>query len=212
MAQFFAHKGYLVIQPNFRGSTGFGYEHRNSGRGKWGLEMQDDVSDALKSYIDSGIANPDKVCIAGASYGGYSALAGGAFTPELYKCVVSIAGVSDLPMMLNRTRSTSGSDSETIVYWERVIGDRKEDKDDLKNQSPANFASAFQAPVLLIHGNDDTVVPIAQTLRMKGSLESAGKSVKFVKLKGGDHWLSTSPTRIETLQAMGDFIDKHLKN
>ena len=128
MAQFFAHKGYLVIQPNFRGSTGFGYEHRNSGRGKWGLEMQDDVSDALKSYIDSGIANPDKVCIAGASYGGYSALAGGAFTPELYKCVVSIAGVSDLPMMLNRTRSTSGSDSETIVYWERVIGDRKEEE------------------------------------------------------------------------------------
>ena len=211
MAQFLAHKGYLVIQPNFRGSDGFGARLLLAGRGRWGKEMQDDVSDALAHFTDLGVADPDRVCIAGASYGGYSALAGGAFTPELYKCVVAIAPVSDLPFMLNSERRSHGSDSWVLAYWERVIGDRKEEKDKLREVSPVNYAERFKAPVLLIHGDDDTVVPIHQSRRMERALKRADKQVQFVKLKGEDHNLSFPETRITTLQAMGDFIDEHLQ-
>ena len=211
MAQFLAHKGYLVIQPNFRGSDGFGARFLFAGRGRWGKEMQDDVSDALAHFVDLGVADPDRVCVAGVSYGGYSALAGGAFTPELYKCVVGIAPVSDLPFMLNSERRSHGSDSWVLAYWERVIGDRKEEKDKLREVSPVNYAARFKAPVLLIHGDDDTVVPIHQSRRMERALKRADKPVEFVKLKGEDHNLSFPETRITTLQALGDFIDEHLQ-
>ena len=211
MAQFFAQKGYLVIQPNFRGSTGFGYHFRNAGRGKWGKEMQDDITDSLSHFVEAGVADPERVCIVGYSYGGYAALAGGAFTPDLYKCVIAGAPVSDLPMMLNQDRSKSRFRNHwAVAYWERVIGDSREERERLKDVSPANFAESFQAPVLLLHGDDDTVVPIAQSRRMEARLKRADKQVEFVRLKGEDHWLSIAETRIQALEAMGSFLDKHL--
>ena len=210
-AQFMAHKGYLVIQPNFRGSRGFGRAHRLAGYGKWGREMQDDVSDALAHYVDKGIVDPSRVCIAGGSYGGYSALAGGAFTPDLYKCVIAYAPVADILRMLSHERHKYGADHWVIAYWDRVIGDHKEARDLLSEISPANYAENFQAPVLLIHGDDDTVVPMFQSRRMEDQLKDAGKAVEFVKLKGEDHWLSSSETRIQAFEAMGAFLDKHLK-
>ena len=211
MAQFLAHKGYLVIQPNFRGSTGFGRKFRIAGSGRWGKEMQDDVSDALSHFVELGVADPERICIVGASYGGYSALAGGAFTPELYKCVVAIAPVSDLPLMLNSERRDYGSDHWVVAYWESIIGDRREDREKLKEISPVNFASEFEAPVLIMHGDDDTVVPFLQSRRMERALKKADKPVEFVKLKGEDHWLSIPETRILALQSMGDFVDKYLQ-
>ena len=210
MAQFFAQKGYLVIQPNFRGSTGFGYHFRDAGRGKWGREMQDDITDSLAHFVEAGVADPERACIVGFSYGGYAALAGGAFTPDLYKCVIAGAPVSDLPMMLNQERRDHGSDHWVVAYWKRVIGDSRKERELLKDVSPANFAESFQAPVLLLHGDDDTVVPIAQSRRMEARLKRADKQVEFVRLKGEDHWLSIAETRIQALEAMGSFLDKHL--
>ena len=118
MAQFFANRGYAVLQPNFRGSSGYGHKFTEAGLHQWGLKMQDDISDGVKKLIADGIANPKRVCIVGASYGGYAALAGATFTPDLYACAVSFAGISDLPRAIapnvrvtarSRARCRSGS-------------------------------------------------------------------------------------------------------
>jgi dipeptidyl aminopeptidase/acylaminoacyl peptidase len=210
LAQFFASRGYMVLQPNFRGSSGFGAEFRHAGRGEWGRKMQDDVTDGVKLLIKSGRADPDRICIVGASYGGYAALAGGAFTPELYKCVAAIAPVSDLPRMLIDERKDFGEDHWVFEYWTKSIGDLKAERKKLKSISPVNFAADFQAPVLLIHGKDDLVVPMRQSTRMESALKKAGKSVELIQLKGEDHGLSTSETRLETLKALDAFVSKHL--
>lgn len=211
MAQYFASRGYAVIQPNFRGSSGFGRAFELAGHGEWGRGvMQHDVTDVVKAAINTGIADPDRICIVGASYGGYAALAGGAFTPNLYKCVAAIAPVVDLPRMLLDEQRDRGKESVTVAYWSEAIGDRKEDRDKLEQISPSNYAEAFAAPVLLIHGNDDTVVPIHQSRIMLRALERAGKEVEFVTLKGGDHWLTTRDTRLETLRALDAFVTRHI--
>ncbi len=209
MAQFLARKGYAVLQPNFRGSTGFGYEFRNAGRGKWGREMQDDVSDGVKALVASGYVDPSRVCIMGASYGGYSALAGGAFSPELYRCVIAINGVSDVLTMLKNEKFEHGRDHWVVSYWEKVIGNSKTEREKLKNVSPANFAEQFQAPVLLIHGNNDKVVPIKQSKIMHKALKKADKNVELLVLKGEDHSLSFSSTRLATLTAINRFLDEY---
>lgn len=209
LAQYFANKGYLVLQPNFRGSTGFGYQFRYAGRGLWGKEMQDDVSDGVGALVEAGYADPARVCIVGASYGGYSALAGGAFTPELYRCVISINGVSDLPRMLRDDRRKHGYNHWVISYWEKLLGSDSVKSEQLKNISPVNFASAFRAPTLLIHGRDDTVVPIMQSEKMAKALKKEGKDVSLLRLKGEDHHLSSSSTRLAMLKAIGEFLDEH---
>ncbi|MEM6415547.1 MAG: alpha/beta fold hydrolase [Pseudomonadota bacterium] len=212
LAQFFANRGYLVFQPNFRGSSGYGKRHTEAGYGEWGGLMQDDVTDGVKRLIENGWADKERVCIIGGSYGGYAALAGGAFTPELYKCVAAIAPISDLVSMMLSTRreSSEGEDSFAYRYWTRFIGDRRKDKAKLEAVSPVNFASSFQAPVLLIHGRDDTVVRIDQSARMHRALKAAGKSVQFVRLKGEDHYLSKSETRVETLRALAQFVETNI--
>ena len=208
-AQYFARKGYLVMQPNFRGSSGFGYAFTKAGHGKWGQEMQHDISDGVKTLISAGYINPKKVCIMGASYGGYAALAGGAFTPELYRCVVSVAGVSDLPLMLATEKKNHGKRHWVVSYWHKLIGDSKTEREKLKDISPKNFADQFQAPVLLIHGKDDTVVPLKQSLRMETALKKADKEVELIVLKGEDHWLSKSETRVQMLRAIDEFLERH---
>ncbi|MCA8901696.1 MAG: S9 family peptidase [Hyphomonas sp.] len=206
MAQYFANRGYVVLQPNFRGSTGFGAAFEEAGRGEWGAKMQDDITDGVEALINSGVVNPDRTCIVGASYGGYAALAGGAFTPDLYKCVVAIAPVSDLPLMIKFEKDSHKKGHWAIDYWEEQMGDEEKQK----SASPINSVDAFQAPVLLIHGKDDTVVPIEQSRVMEAALTKAGKQVSFVQMKGEDHWLSDGETRIVALRAMADFVDENI--
>lgn len=208
MAQYFASRGYLVLQPNFRGSDGFGDDHRRAGHGEWGGKMQDDVTDGVKRLVKSNWADPNRICIIGGSYGGYAALAGGAYTPDLYKCVAAIAPVSDLSMMLTQAKRDSGSDSAVFEYWTDLIGDRSKDKAKIEAISPVNAAASFKAPVLLIHGADDTVVPYAHSTKMEAALKKAGKSVRLVKLKGEDHWLSVSDTRLQTLIELDKFVSE----
>ena len=208
LAQYFAAKGYLVLQPNFRGSTGFGYEFRDAGRGKWGKEMQDDITDGVKALVDAGYVDPERVCIVGWSYGGYAALAGGAFTPEVYRCVIAIAGVSDIPKMLDEDIENA-EDHWVVSYWKEVIGDVKSERDALKAVSPLYFADNFKAPVLLIHGKDDLVVPVSQSKKMFRALKKSDKEVQLVTFKGGDHGLFKSSTRLKMLKAVDEFLNKH---
>jgi dipeptidyl aminopeptidase/acylaminoacyl peptidase len=210
LAQFLATRGYAVLQPQFRGSTGYGEAHRQAGRGEWGGLMQDDVTDGVKFLVGEGTADPKRVCIVGASYGGYAALAGAAFTPELYACAASINGVSDLPQLIDSQRRRGGNESGALAYWLDHIGSPSDPK--VASKSPARSASTFRAPVLLMHGREDAIVPLQQSQLMAEALGKAGKPATFVVLDGEDHWLSRSTTRIQVLHSLEDFLARHLQS
>lgn len=211
IAAFLASRGYGVLQPNFRGSSGYGVAFRNAGRGEWGGRMQDDVTDGVNALIDAGIADARRICIVGASYGGYSALIGATRTPDKYACAVSIAGVSDLKDFLVRNaRRSGGSDSASSDWWRLSIGNLREDAARLHGASPIEHIASLRAPVLLMHGQKDTVVDIGQSRRFARSAEAAGKSVTLIELDGDDHWLSFASTRTRVLQEMDTFLAQYL--
>lgn len=210
LAQYFANRGILVIQPQFRGSTGFGVEYTLKGRGEWGKKMQDDITDSVNKLIKMGEIDPKRVCIVGSSYGGYAALAGATLTPELYKCAISINGISDVPEMLENERDDHGSDSAVLSYWQDVIGNDEIDKAELNKISPINFVNNVKAPVLLIHGTDDKVVNFEQSENMFDALKDANKKVDLVPLKMEGHNLLKPESRLKTLEAIDKFIHQHI--
>lgn len=210
LAQFMANEGYAVLQPNFRGSAGFGQEFAYAGYGEWGRKMQDDITDGANALVRMGWADPERICIVGWSYGGYAALAGGASTPDLYKCVASIAGVSHLREMLATERKDHGPRSRTVTYWEALIGDPDKDREAIDAVSPALHADKFKAPVLLIHGAADTVVPIRQSEIMNDALKAGQKSVQYIRINGDDHSLVDNDSRRTALSALGEFLNKHI--
>jgi dipeptidyl aminopeptidase/acylaminoacyl peptidase len=208
LVQFLASRGYAVLQPQFRGSTGFGEAFREAGYRQWGRLMQDDVTDGVRAMIEQGVADPHRICIVGASYGGYVALAGAAFTPQLYACAASISGVADLSTLRQEALPFYAIASTARSDWKAHIGSTS-DKE-LKERSPLYSVSSIKAPVLLIYGTADAVVPNEQSERMARALSSSGKSVTLVKLQGEDHWLSLSATRIEVLRQLELFLAKNL--
>lgn len=210
MAQYFASRGYMVFQPNFRGSDGFGSHFEISGYGEWGLKMQTDIHDGIRGLISAGWVDPDRICIVGASYGGYAALAGGMTEPDMFQCVAAIAPVTDLPDILRYYQLNTERSSFTFEYWTASIGDIDADAARLVATSPARNADKFNAPVLLVHGRDDTIVPLNQSRQMRSALRNAGKSVELVELPGGDHWMSTTEARRDTLQAVAAFVEEHI--
>ncbi|MGB3711818.1 MAG: S9 family peptidase [Erythrobacter sp.] len=202
-AQAFASRGYAVLQPNFRGSTGRGADFVRAGDGEWGRKMQTDKSDGLMALAERGIVDPERACIVGASYGGYAALAGVTLQQGIYRCAVSVNGVADLSS-LTRLERTGGRDIISRSF-DRQFGDDP----DLDAISPSENAAKANAPILLIHGRDDTVVPFEQSARMLDALRDAGKPVEFVELEGEDHWLSNAATRRAMLKAAVDFVARH---
>ena len=179
--------GYQVFQPNFRGSSGFGKDFADMGRRQWGKAMQTDVDDGFQELVSRGFADPEKACIYGASYGGFAALFALTKTPDLYKCHISDAGVSDLLKMLAWERKEEGWNSEAYTYWVEHIGDPKDDKAEIAAVSPVNNVSTAKGPLLLIHGENDNVVPIEQSEFMEKAMKDAGKSVSFLRLKNSGH-------------------------
>jgi dipeptidyl aminopeptidase/acylaminoacyl peptidase len=209
LAQFFATRGYAVLQPQFRGSTGYGQAFEEAGYRQWGGLMQDDVTDGVKAMIDQGIADARHVCIVGASYGGYAALAGAAFTPSLYSCAVSINGVSDLPAYMRSSVPLYGVYASTAEqYWKARIGTRNEAR--LGAVSPINSVKNINIPILIIYSSGDGVVPNEQSERMIQALRSTGKTVEVDTLKGEDHWLSKTQTRTQVLHTLDAFLKAHL--
>lgn len=208
--QAFATRGYLVFQPNFRGSGGFGATYAEAGYRQWGLRMQDDVIDGVEALIAQGKVDPNRICIVGASYGGYVALQGGARRPDLFKCVVSRAGVADLVRMQRWEADNFDTDSPRYQYWLKSIGDYKADVDMLTAASPVTWAADYKPPVLLLHGDEDWTVPVEQSRIMEKALTKAGKSVLLVEYKGQGHsgWPPTK--EIEGLNAMMAFVDQYI--
>ncbi|MEM9742975.1 MAG: alpha/beta fold hydrolase [Pseudomonadota bacterium] len=210
MAQFFASRGYLVLQPNFRGSSGFGDAFRRAGYGAWGGAMQDDIHAGVQSLTAMNWSDPARVCIVGASYGGYAALAGGVKAPELFRCIAAIAPVTDLIDLLEYERRETGRRSYNFEYWTQSIGKLGADAKALAAASPARNADAINAPVLLIHGRADDVVPIAQSRKMRRALKKAKAAVELVTLVDADHWLSSTESRVKTLKVLYRFVEEHI--
>lgn len=208
-AQFMASRGYAVLQPNYRGSSGYGWDFVKAGDGEWAGKVQYDVQDGIKKLIADGIADPKKICIVGASYGGYMALAGATFSPDLYQCAVSYAGVSDLA---HDIYTGTTFESENISIWKRRMGVGLKGSPDLDDQSPAMHADQVKIPILLIHSEKDVTVPIEQSEIEEKALKRAGKNVEFVRLAGDDHYLELADARIRMLKELDRFLAAHIGN
>jgi dipeptidyl aminopeptidase/acylaminoacyl peptidase len=208
--QYFASRGYAVFQPNFRGSDGFGKAFAESGYGEWGRKMQDDITDGLNYLGTAGLVDPARACIVGASYGGYAALAGAALTPDLYKCAVSVAGISDLDDFIGWRKRNWGRDSEGYTYWLKAIGDPDKDEQKLSEVSPSRLVDRIKVPILLIHGTQDDVVPIAQSRAMKKALAKSGRTTELIELENEGHSYWSDENEMLALSSIDAFLWKHL--
>lgn len=209
-AQFLATRGYAVLQPQFRGSAGFGDDFEAAGALEWGAKVQTDLLDGVARLAADGVVDPARVCIVGASFGGYSALAGATLHPEAYRCAISVNGVSDLPQMLSETVTAYGNESESFRYWRRQMGNTYTDPTALTSVSPARQVTKDTPPVLLIWGERDTTVAPAQSERMRAAMAAARRPVESVMLEKDDHYLSSSASRTRMLEATEQFLAKHL--
>ncbi|MEP1420265.1 MAG: S9 family peptidase [Erythrobacter sp.] len=204
-AQAFASRGYAVFQPNFRGSTNRGLAFIEAGYGEWGRKMQTDISDGLAALAEAGIVDPNRACIVGASYGGYAALAGVTLQQGLYKCAVAVAPVSDIRRAYREDYRASGKRRTTRETLRNQLGD----PDTWDAVSPHRHAENADAPILLIHGKDDTVVPFVHSSKMADGLKDADKPHRLIALDGEDHWLSLSETRQRMLDEAVAFVEQH---
>lgn len=202
-AQFFANRGYAVFRMNFRGSAGYGYEFMKAGLKSWGLEMQNDVEDGTRYLINQGISDPQRICIVGASYGGYAALMGAAMTPDLYRCAVSVAGVTDVAYLVKSSRR--------FTNYEVVKEQIGDDFSALYERSPVSKADKIRIPVLLLHGDKDRVVKVQHSREMFDELKSRKKNVEYIELENGDHYLSNNDHRLTTFKALDKFLADNLK-
>ena len=199
--QYLAERGYAVIQPNYRGSSGYGRAFARLGEGQWGLKMQDDLNDAVAHLAKEGIADPKRVCMAGASYGGYAAMRAAQRDGALYRCAISYAGVSDLAAMQRY---------DGRFLYGKTRGDwLKKQAPDYKLVSPRFGAAAVSIPLLIVHGKEDKRVPVKQSRYMVDALKAAGKPYDYIEQPLADHHFTRGEDRLQFLQAMAAFLDKH---
>ncbi|WP_158544922.1 alpha/beta hydrolase family protein [Dyella monticola] len=203
--QLLAQHGYAVVRVNFRGSAGFGLPFAERGYRQWGAAMQDDVTDATHWAIDQGIADPKRICIYGASYGGYAALMGVVREPSLYRCAAGLSGVYDLSKMYS-WGDTHRSDLG-VYYLHRVLGS---DKAQLDSRSPAKHGADIKVPVLLAHGVYDVRAPIYHAEEMRGALNSAGNAPEYLRYDNEGHGLGTVDHRVDFYSHLLGFLDANL--
>ena len=202
LSQFLASRGYAVFQPNFRGSTGYGRPFQFAGRQEWGGKMQEDITDGVHWLIDEGVANPDKICIVGWSYGGYAAAMGAVQTPGLYQCAASINGVLNLPRLIADDKKYIGGSA-----WIRHIG---LDGERSAKVSPYHQIDKINIPMLIIQAKDDVRVHLDQGKAMARRLRREKKVVEYVEVEFGGHSMNNSPARETILRSLEEFLDDNL--
>jgi len=202
-AQMLAARGYAVLQINFRGSGGYGRQHMNAGTQEWGKAMQDDLTDATRWAISEGHADAERICIYGASYGGYAALMGAAKEPELFQCAVGYIGVYDLPLMHRRGDIQTRRSGRT--YLDEALGNQ-----DLASVSPVNLAARIKAPVFLAAGGEDQRAPVDHTEAMEKALKKAGVPVQTLIYPDEGHGFFVEEHRREFYQRLLAFFDEHI--
>ncbi|HEY7640412.1 MAG TPA: S9 family peptidase [Steroidobacteraceae bacterium] len=202
-AQFLANRGYLVLQPNFRGSTGYGKDFVAKGDGQWGRAMQDDLDDGVKWLVQQGKVDPKRVCIMGASYGGYAALWAAARNPDIYRCAISLAGLSDLQEQLRYDRDSFVA-SRYFQQWRQKM---RGDKDfDLKTVSPLYAVDRITIPLLIAHGTEDQRVPLAQSRKLHEALLKANKPHSYVVYEGEGHGFDKPENATAFLERVDEFL------
>ncbi len=210
-AQYFASRGYAVIQPNFRGTTRLGLKHQLASYKQWGLAMQDDLSDTALWAVKAGIADPKRMCIYGASYGGYAAMQALVRTPELFQCAANYAGITDLQLFHSVTWSDI-SDSDFLRYLLPVmVGDPDRDKAQLRATSPALNADKIRMPVFMAYGGEDRRVPIIHGERMRNALEKLGKPVEWMVKTEEGHGFTQLDNRVEFYSRLEAFMKRAIQ-
>ena len=207
LAQYLATRGYAVVQPNFRGSSGYGHDFATAGYGSWAGQMSDDISDAYHAIAQTGLVDASRSCIVGWSYGGYAALAAAMRQEPQYRCAVSIAGIADLPSFLAYKQE---QDQNAYDYWVTSMGDPERDEETLIAASPARQAARISIPVMLIHGTHDEVVPIEQSERMDAAMAAAGGDVRFHLMLEAGHNITNDDRLRRALDRVSNFLEMHL--
>ena len=205
--QLLAARGYVVFQPQFRGSAGFGWAFEKAGYGQWGRAMQDDISAGVEHLIKTGVADPKRICIYGSSYGGYAAVWGLIKTPTLYRCGVTRAGVSDINELFSDWSDVSKAGRQ---LWRMTIGDRERDKAKFDAVSPVLNAAGIGAPLLITHGDEDVRVPIGHAKRLMRAMDRAGKPYEWLLLEGEGHGLRQVSSWSTFAHRLLDFLDRHI--
>jgi dipeptidyl aminopeptidase/acylaminoacyl peptidase len=209
-AQFLAAQGYVVIEPEFRGSTGFGYKHYRAGWKQWGLAMQDDIADATLWAIKKGLVDAKKVCIAGASYGGYATLMGLIKHPDLYRCGVNWVGVTDINLMYT-TRWGDFSSAYKEHGMPVLVGDPTKDAKQLAETSPIKLASKITQPLLLAYGGEDRRVPIEHGYKFRDAVKVNNKKVEWITYEDEGHGWFAEKNKIDFWNRVAQFLEKNLK-
>ncbi len=212
-AQFFASRGYAVLQPDFRGTRGYGEAFYRAGWRQWGLAMQDDVTDGAKWLIENGAVDPDRVCLFGGSYGGYATLWGLEKEPDMFRCGVAYIAVSDLELLFTASWSdTNQMDRDgSIREWQiRHIGDPDKDKEKLRVVSPLYHADRIKAPLLLAYGASDRRVPMTHGNQMRSALDKYNKSYEWVVYPDEGHGFNKDEHKYDFYRRVDAFLAKHL--
>lgn len=199
--QYAVARGYAVLQPNFRGSTGYGNAFRNAGYNQWGRAMQTDLDDGLDWLVAQGITDPKRACIMGGSYGGYAALVAAFQSADRYQCAVAFAPVTDINELIR--------DQRNFVLSKSSIN-RLKDRDNQAEVSPVEQAEHFAIPLLIVHGDVDRTVRIEQSRTLTEALEAVGADYRYIEQQNGDHFLSLESHRREFLLAVDDFLQRHI--
>jgi dipeptidyl aminopeptidase/acylaminoacyl peptidase len=207
LSQMLANRGYAVLQPNFRGSTGYGKKFLNAADREWGRKMQQDVTDGTKWLIAEGIADPDRICIMGGSYGGYATLMGLVTEPDLYACGVSIVPVANLITWL-----------KTIPpYWvpfkhalAQRVGDPDKEVEFLKSRSPVFLADKIKKPLLLSAGKNDPRAPVAEATQIRDAVQKSGGQVEYIEFADEGHGFARPENRLAFFAAAEKFLSVHI--
>jgi dipeptidyl aminopeptidase/acylaminoacyl peptidase len=187
-AEFLASRGYVVLEPEFRASTGYGFKHFKAGWKQWGLAMQNDVADGARWAIEKGFADPKRVCIAGASYGGYATLMGLVNDPDLFKCGVDWVGVTDIDLLYSVHWSDTGEVYKTYGM-PLLVADREKDAAQIKATSPVQLAARIKQPLMLAYGGNDERVPLKHGTEFRDAVVKTNRDVEWIVYpKEGHGW------------------------
>ena len=206
-AQWFANRGYACLQVNFRGSTGYGKDFLNAGNREWGGKMHDDLVDAVGWAVERGIADPERVAIYGGSYGGYAALAGVTFTPDLFRCAVDIVGPSNIITLIE---SVPPYWKPLIATFTERVGDPETEADFLKSRSPLFFVHRIKAPLLIAQGANDPRVKQAESEQIVAAMKERGVDHEYLLFEDEGHGFARPENRLKFYAAAEEFLAKHL--
>ncbi|SFU97696.1 alpha/beta hydrolase family protein [Pseudoduganella namucuonensis] len=211
-SQFLATRGYAVLEPEFRGGTGFGTRHFRAGWKQWGLAMQDDLADGARAMVARGVADGGRICIAGASYGGYAALMGLVKDPDLFKCAVNWVGVTDINLLYTGTWQI---ESDLPEAWKQygmpqLIGDPVADAAQFKATSPLEQAARVRQPVLMAYGNQDARVPLAHGQRFHDAVKAHNAQAELVVYDGEGHGWTLEKNRVDFWTRVEKFLGRHI--